>query len=46
LLAGEAGEIVDLLVTTGVRDYLSHAAMMLADPFGSTVMSQVESGMR
>jgi hypothetical protein len=35
-----------LLVTTGMRDYLSHAAMMLAGHFGSTGMSQVESGIR
>lgn len=46
LLAGEAGEIVDLLMSTGVRDNLSHNAMMPSNDFQATGMSQVESGMR
>ena len=46
LLAGEAGKIVNLLMSTGVRDNLFHNAMMLSNDFQATGMSQVESGMR
>lgn len=46
LLAGEAGEIVDLFVPTGVHDNLSHVAMITVSRFQGTGMSQVESGMR
>lgn len=43
LLASEAGKIVNFVVPTGMRDNLSHAAMMLGGDSEATGLSQIES---